>query len=130
MKKLVLIAALAALSACSEKTDEKAETAAPTSEEAPAAAAAPTTAPGSYDVKMADGTMASTVINPDGTYVDVGPDGKEIKGKFANKDGKDCFDPDGDEPEACWTVSTPGADGSFTATDPKGVTVTVTPKKS
>ena len=130
MKKMIVLAALAALSACSQKAEEKAETAAPAAKAAPAEAAAATTAPGSYDVKMADGTIAATTINTDGTYVDTGPDGKEIKGKFANKDDKDCFDPDGDEPEVCWTVSVPGADGSFTATDPKGVTVTVTPKKS
>ena len=61
--------------------------------------------------------------------IDTGPDGKAVKGKFANKDGKDCFDPDGDDPEVCWTATAPGADGSFTATDPKGTTVTVTPTK-
>ncbi|MBA3942821.1 MAG: hypothetical protein C0520_16590, partial [Sphingopyxis sp.] len=97
---------------------------------APAAPAADSgTAPGTYDVKLADGAMASTVINADGTYVDTGPDGKSVKGKFANKDGKDCFDPDGDDPEVCWTATTPAADGSFTATNPEGTTVTVTPTK-
>ena len=78
---------------------------------------------------MADGKMGKSTINVDGTYVDTGPDGKQIKGKFAQKDGKDCFDPDGDEAEVCWTAGKPAADGSFTATDPKGVTVTVTPAK-
>lgn len=128
MKKLVLIAALAALSACSQKADETKETTAAPAETA--APAAPTgTQPGDYDVKMADGTMGTTTINADGTYVDTDAKGKQIKGKFATKDGKDCFDPDGDEAEACWAVSAPFADGSFTATAPDGTVVTVTPKK-
>lgn len=129
MKKLVMIAALSALAACSQQAEKAAEAeAAPVETAAPAAAdsAAPV---GDYDVKMADGTMAKTTINADGTYVDTGPDGKEIKGKFAMKDGKECFDPDGDEAEACWTSAKPGADGSFTSTSDKGETVTVTPAK-
>ena len=132
MKKLVLLAALTALSACSQKTEESKDTAAaPADTAALAPAAAAGTAPGSYDVKMADGTTASTTINADGTYVDIDPTGKTVKkGKFAHKDGKDCFDPDGDEAEACWALSPVAADGSFTATAPDGTAVTVTPKKS
>jgi hypothetical protein len=135
MKKIILLVALAALSACSQKTEEKAEpAAAPAETAAPAAAAGPavasTTAPGTYDVKMADGTMATTVINADGTYVDTDAKGKQVKGQYATHDGKDCFDPEGDEMGMCWAVSKPGADGSFTATADDGTVVTVTPKKS
>ena len=124
MKKLALIAAVAALSACSQEADEPADT---TAMEAPApvetmAADDPA---GTYDVKMADGTTGTTVINADGTYTDTGSDGATESGTFVRKDGKDCFDPEGDEPEMCWTVSEPAADGSFTATDPEGNTVTV-----
>lgn len=132
MKKLVLFAALAALSACSQKTEEKQETpAAPveTAAPAPAADSGSGTAPGTYDVKMADGTMVTTTINADGTYVDTDPKGKEVKGLYASHDGKDCFDPEGDAPGMCWTVTKPGADGSFTATADDGTVVTVTPKK-
>ena len=129
MKKLVMIAALTSLAACSQQAEKAAET-----ETAPADAAATTATDsvspvGDYDVKMADGTMAKSTINADGSYVDTGPDGKEVKGKYARKDGKDCFDPDGDEAEACWTSTAPSADGSFTATAPDGTTVTVTPAK-
>lgn len=132
MKKLVLLAALTALSACSQKAEEsKDAAAAPTETAAPAPAVNPGTAPGTYDVKMADGTAASTIINADGTYADLDAAGKTVKkGKFAHKDGNDCFDPDGDEAEECWSLSPVAADGSFTATNPKGTTVTVTPKKS
>ena len=130
MKKLVLIAALAALSACSQKAEESKETAAaPTEAPAPEATADSGTAPGTYDVKMADGTMGTTTINADGTYVDTDAKGKVVKGQYAVHDGKDCFDPDGDEMGMCWAVKKPGADGSFTATADDGTKVTVTPKK-
>lgn len=130
MKKLVLLAAVAALSACSQKAEESKETAAaPAEAAAPAAAADSGTAPGTYDVKMADGTMATSTINADGTYVDTDAKGKAVKGQFAQHDGKDCFDPDGDEPGMCWSTSKPAADGSFTATADDGTVVTVTPKK-
>ena len=125
MKKLIALAAIATLAACGERAEEAApvETAAP---EATAAAVAddPT---GTYTVKMADGTTGTTVINADGTYVDTDKDGKEIRGTFARRDGKDCFDPEGDDPEECWTVAPAAADGSFVATSPDGkTTVTVT----
>lgn len=129
MKKLVIIAALASLAACSQQAEKAAETEAAPAEATTTAATDSASPVGDYDVKMADGKMAKTTINADGTYVDTGPDGKEIKGKFARKDGKDCFDPDGDEAEACWTSTTPAADGSFSSTGPDGVTVTVTPAK-
>lgn len=135
MKKILLLAALAALSACSQKSEEKAEPAAatPTEAAAPAPAGpavASTTAPGTYDVKLPDGTIATTVINADGTYVDTDPQGKQVKGQYATHDGKDCFDPEGDALGMCWAVTKPGADGSFTATADDGTVVTVTPKKS
>jgi hypothetical protein len=127
MKKLVLIAAIAALSACNQKTDEV-PVATDTATAAADTMATADNGAGTYDVKMADGTMGKTVINADGTYVDTDKDGKEVRGTFARKDGKDCFDPAGSDPEVCWTVTTPGADGSFTATTPDGkTTVTVTP---
>jgi hypothetical protein len=126
MKKLVLIAAVAALSACNQTADE-APVATDTTAAMPEATPMADNGAGTYDVKMADGTMGKTVINADGTYVDTDKDGKEVRGTFARKDGKDCFDPEGDEAEMCWTVTAPGADGSFTATAPDGkTTVTVT----
>ena len=130
MKKIVLLAALSMLAACSQKTEEKKETPTePVAEAAPAPAAESGTAPGTYDVKMADGTMGTTTINADGTYVDTDAKGKQVKGLYATHDGKDCFDPEGDEMGMCWAVSKPAADGSFTATADDGTVVTVTPKK-
>lgn len=129
MKKLMMVAALAALGACSQQAEKTAEAETAPVLETVTAPADLTTIAGDYDVKMADGTMATTRINADGTYLGSSPDGKEIKGKFARKDGKDCFDPDGDEAEVCWTSTALTADGSFTSTAPDGVTVTVTPAK-
>ena len=129
MKKLIALAAIAALAACGDREAE-----APAAEETTAAAdtttaAAEGTQPGTYTVKMADGSTGTTVINADGTYTDTDSAGKVMKGTFARKDGKDCFDPEGDEAEQCWTVGVAGADGSFTATAPDGkTTVTVTPQ--
>jgi len=123
MKKLIALAAIATLAACGDRAEETA---------APAATAEATTAAaddmtGAYDVKMADGTMVKTTINADGTYVDTGADGTEVRGMFTRANGQDCFDPEGDDPAECWTVSTPAADGSFTATTVDGkTTVTVT----
>lgn len=124
MKKLVMIAAVAALSACSQEAEE-----APAPADTTAAVAAPaeTDPTGTYDVKMADGTTGTTTINADGTYVDVGPDGTEVRGTFTRANGQDCFDPEGDDPAECWTVSAPAADGTITATTVDGkTTVTVT----
>lgn len=130
MKKIILLAALSTLAACSQKTEEKKEVPAePLAEAAPAPAADSGTGPGTYDVKLADGTMVTSVINADGSYVDTDPKGNQIKGLYASHDGKDCFDPEGDAPGMCWAKSAPAADGSFTATADDGTVVTVTPKK-
>ena len=129
MKNLMMIAALASLAACSQQTEKATETETAPIEAAVTAETDSTSFVGEYDVKMADGKMGKTRINEDGTFVDTGPDGMEMKGKFALKDGKECFDADGVEPELCWTSAKPGADGSFTSTNDKGETVTVTPAK-
>ncbi len=127
MKKLVLMAVVATLAACSQKAEQAAAPAEPAA--APAPAPAPALDPsvvGAYNVKLADGSMGKTVINADGSYVDTDAQGKEIKGTFSRNGNQDCFDPEGDAPVECWTASPPAADGSFTATSPDGkTTVTV-----
>lgn len=121
MKKLIALASIAALAACSQKAEE-----APVAADTVAAVETPAmgTAPGTYDVFAADGSPAGkTTINPDGTYEETDKDGKASKGTFAVKDGKDCFDEEGDVADVCWAVTAPGADGSFTATSADGKTV-------
>ena len=127
MKKLVLIAAVASLAACNTKTEE-----APVAENSAASAAElagkSTTPPGLYTVTNDNGPAGTTLINADGTYVDTAPDGSQVKGAITGKNGMDCFDPEGDEGETCFTLTPPAADGSFKATSTDGkMTVTVTP---
>ena len=129
MKKLILLAGIAALAACSGKEPAAEETAAA---EAPAAevATAPgvTATPGSYDVTGPDGAKLVATLMADGTYVDRDLTDKVIeKGKWAVKDGKTCFDDDGDKAEVCYTDSAPAADGSFTATEADGKVTQVKP---
>ncbi len=127
MKKLILIATVAALSACSQKAEETPVATDTTMAEATPAADTGVT-PGTYDVTNAEGQKGTTTINADGTYEDTGFDGKITKGTYARKDGKDCFDEEGDAAEVCWTVSSPDANGSFTATSEDGkIVLTVAP---
>lgn len=128
MKKLIALAAVAALAACSERADDAAPAAEDTTATAEATTAAMTDDPtGTYTFKGSDGSSGTTVINADGTFVDTDAEGKVTRGTFTRKDGKDCFDEEGDAAEVCWTVGAPNADGSFTATSLDGkTTVTVT----
>jgi hypothetical protein len=133
MKKFVLLAGVALLAACSQKEDAAAPEAAAT-EAMPmdagtaSAAVADGIQPGKYDVVDPDGKAMVTEVMADGTYQDW-TDGKVTeKGTVAVKDGKTCFDPEGDEGETCFADSTPAADGSFTATGPKGEVFKVKPQ--
>ena len=129
MKKLILLAGIAALAACTGKERAAEETA---TAEAPAAAVAAAPAvgptPGSYDVTGPDGTKLVATLMADGTYVDRDEAGKVLeKGKWAAKGGKTCFDDEGDKAEVCYTDSAPAADGSFTATEADGKVTQVKP---
>ena len=126
MKKFVLIVAVAALSACSQEGEDPADAAAMEGPEPTRSVAMEQDPAGTYDVKRYSGGTSTIVIGADRTYTDRLPDGTTQSGTFALKGGKYCFDPQGDEAEVCWTVSQPGAEGSFTATDPEGHTVTLT----
>ena len=75
-----------------------------------------------------NGSATLTLTTTDGTFSDTDPAGVATTGTFALKDGKTCFDPEGDAPEACWTDGEPDAAGVFTATAPDGTVVTVTPR--
>ena len=125
MNKYIVLAAVAALAACSETAEQPdpAETVAAAPEPA---ATEQGVAPGTYEVTRPDGSMDTTVITADGGYIETNAEGVETRGAYARTNGQDCFDPAGDEPEICWTVTEPGADGSFTATSPDGTEVTVT----
>ncbi len=131
MKKVVLIAALAALSACHQNkaepggaATEAAATPAPTAT-ATATAMAAKDYVGTWDSTMKDGTKGKTIINADMTYVDKDPKAGDTKGKFAVKDGKACFAPDNGKPEQCWTVGAAGTDGWMPAKADDGTEIKV-----
>lgn len=128
MKKLIAIASIAALAACSKPADET-----PAPADTAMAEATPAvdtgTAPGTYTETDATGAPAgTTTINADGTFETTDAKGTVTKGTYARKDGKDCFTTEGQSEEVCWTVTAPAADGSFTATNPDGsIVLTITP---
>lgn len=122
MRKLILLAGVAALAACAEaEAPEDTEA----MEEA-TVAEAPAIEPGLFEVTSADGEVGQTRLNADGTYVDI-VDGEQIgSGTWVQRDGQMCFDGDAEgEEEACWTDGPMNEDGSWTATGPDGTTVTV-----
>ncbi|MDP3675099.1 MAG: hypothetical protein Q8R44_08380 [Novosphingobium sp.] len=131
MKNLAMFAGLALLASCGSEApapeaSAPADAAMPMDAAATPAAAGPT--PGSYDVTGPDGTKLVATLMADGTYVDRDEAGKVLeKGKWAVKDGKTCFDDEGDKPEVCYTDSAPAADGSFSATAPDGKVTQVKP---
>ena len=126
MRKLVIIAAVAALSACNQNAAEPAPA---TSEvAAPAAtAAAPTMADraGTYTYDDGKGQSGTSVMTADGNYTDTSTDGKSVEtGTWKVDDaGKVCFDPMGDDPKQpnrCYALSEPDADGMMSATGEDG----------
>lgn len=131
MKQLLVLTTALALAACGQRTETTAEATpaatGPTTAEGPSPTAnqAPTgEMAGKYEVTMADGKVMTETINADGTYVDL-LDGKETRGRWRMDGARSCFDPDGAEPEQCYTSESPGADGSFTVTAPDGTKTTV-----
>ena len=135
MRKTVSIAAIAllglAIAGCSKPASEP-EASASSEAAAPSEAAVWTPAlpaPGKYEVSNAAGTPASKVdIRAGMGYTDTPPKGLAESGVVKLTDGKVCFDPSGKTaPDRCYTESVRAADGSFTATDDKGVTVNVKP---
>ncbi len=120
MKKLILLAGVASLAACGGAE-------APAETEAPAEVATGPEA-GLYEVTTAEGQVARTQMNADGTYSDIVDGEASGTGKWTWADGKTCFtsDEEGSE-ESCWTDGDTAEDGSWTATGPNGETVTVRP---
>lgn len=129
MKKLMLLASIAALAACSGKQPAAEDTAAAEAPatEAVAAAPAPSPTPGSYDVTLPDGTKVVDTLMADGNYVTRdAADKVTVKGTWAVKDGKTCFVPEG-KAEECYAEGARGADGSFSATGADGKITQVKP---
>lgn len=124
----VLLLAVAGCSK-SEPAPEATQSAAAASEAPAATWTAVIPAAGGYDVTTADGKPYSKVtLEADNSYARVPAQGAKEAGIVNITDGKLCFDPSGkDNLPRCYTTTAPAADGSFTATNDKGVALTVKP---
>lgn len=114
MKKFLVAASCVALAACgsneAEAPVEPIETAETTLDSTATGNVA-----GTYEVKLADGSVTMQTINADDTYVDTTPDGTRIGGGTwrTGDNGTMCFDPEGNDPEECYTGGAPAEDGAF-----------------
>jgi hypothetical protein len=121
---------LATVAACSKP--EPAAEATPSAAAEPVAAATWTPAlpaAGTYEVSTSEGVASATVtIEADNSYSQQPVKGLAEAGIVKLTDGKVCFDPSGKEaPTRCYTESVRAPDGSFTATDDKGVVENIKP---
>lgn len=108
MRKLILLAGVAALAACGGGADEVEADDTLTADDTAMTADADTATDyvGTHTVYDADGNMlGTTVANADGSYTDTNADGTTGGGTWELNDaGQLCFDADGDEGGAdCWT---------------------------
>lgn len=128
MKRIMLLAGVMTIAACSQ-SDTAAEPEA--TAEATEAAAAPVgadggPASGSYKITTATGEVYMEEVKADGTFTSTGPDGETKTGTWEQKTPElycTTLDEDGAE-QKCHT-ETVGDDGVWTSTDPDGETVTV-----
>jgi major membrane immunogen (membrane-anchored lipoprotein) len=123
MRTFVMLCAVTALTACNSAEESDA----PAVEETLIAAdeSAEATAPGTYQVILADGSTGTSMLMEDGTYMDSFGDEAE-NGTWSEVEGKVCFDPDGDQaPTRCYAIGETAADGSFTATPDRGEPIRV-----
>lgn len=136
MKKLILVAAFAALAACGgQKTEAPADNANAmdmNAEEANAMDANAMATPAAFEIKgtswefTRDGKMENETIDADGNYVAWSGDKHVDHGTAVMKDGKACFTSAMDkEGEVCWTTAPTEVGQSFDTTSDKGEKLTV-----
>lgn len=125
MKKIILIAALATVAACSqpEATDETA----PADEATEATPAGPVAmdgkpSAGTFKVTDADGNVGTFVGNEDGTFTMTRADGTTSTGTWTEETpGHFCQTVDGEETCSTETI----VDGVWTSTDADGTVYTI-----
>lgn len=111
MKKWIALASVAALAACNQAEAPAEEVAAEPEVVAMAGGA------GVYEVATEDGGVAQTIMLEDGTYSDKDPAGNTTEtGTWKTEGDRTCFDPEGDDPEYCFTNGPMAEDGAFTVT--------------
>ena len=119
MKKIAVLVACAVITACGSKEEP---TPAPTDTVAAPSGTATGDVTGTYEIKLADGSVVMQTIAADGTYVETTPDGTRVGGGLwrTGDGGRMCFDPEGDEDEECYAGGAPSKDGSFVMQDAHG----------
>ncbi|MBW0144664.1 hypothetical protein [Sphingomicrobium clamense] len=129
MKKLILLAGVAALAACGGGADEAPADDTLTVDDTAMTADNDMTTDyvGTHAIYDADGnSLGTTVTNSDGTYTQTAADGSEVSGTWMmNDNGQLCFDEDGEAVgESCWT---PGdtVDGRVRMTNAAGESVMI-----
>lgn len=122
MKKLVALASVAALAACSQSETPAAED--PVAVETPRVAITP----GFYETMNSEGTIGGAELMQDGSYRTFDRAGADTgNGTWTNVGKRTCFDPSGDDPEICYTGGEPDEDGRFDASSDGGIMITVRP---
>ena len=129
MRNFAIIAACAALAACGGNDEPDADPVDTPAADTTLDSTATGDMTGTFEVKMADGTVVTETINADGTYTDTAADGTVTEsGTWRQQGAQMCFDPTGDEPEACYAGGAPGEDGSFEVRDASGNVVSTVRK--
>ncbi len=138
MKKLMLVVAVLALSACNgAETDADDADGAGTGEVADNSGASDilegdepgfeAVAPGTYQVTRAGGEVDYIEIHPGMTFSRVAADGTATGGSIFMKDGETCFLVEGQEEENCFTDGPRQPDGTMKTTSANGDISTVRP---
>ena len=127
MKKIIAVAILATVAACSqgEQAAEPEATEAAAEPAAEVMAADGGTPYGNFKVTLADGTVLTEEVREDGTYTSMSDDGETRTGTWVQKPGEYCTTSSEEgATERCHKESV-DANGVWTSVDPDGETATV-----
>ena len=125
MKKIMLVAAIAMIAACSEPEAPAEDTATVDTAEPAAVMAADGQPPaGQYKVTTSDGKVYMEDLKEDGTYTSTDEDGNVQTGTWEQKSPDVYCYTEGEAEQICNT-ETVGDDGVWTSTNPEGKTAIV-----
>ncbi|MCA1660865.1 MAG: hypothetical protein LC648_01350 [Novosphingobium sp.] len=131
MKRIIAIAALASVAACSERAAAPEPTSEAAAESTTAAVAETVAADGkpsvgTYKVTTSDGKVFMEEVKADGTYVQT-QDGKVVEtGKWVQKSPSQyCYTKDAEGAKEKCNTEQVDANGVWTSVDPEGKTATV-----
>ncbi|MEP0191576.1 MAG: hypothetical protein ABJP70_13240 [Erythrobacter sp.] len=120
MKKLILVAAIAGLSACGGAASDEQSAAEPVEtavEEVTAADGGPST--GTFTITNSKGEVSTEVLAADGTYTNTDADGTVGNGVWEQRSPTEFCTQASDEEEMKCFAESVDADGNWTSTDPE-----------